>query len=89
MLRDYKRQILKISIDILEIMRKLHPVMQTTRSQSARAEPARWLEVVAEQVSRLRFGVVQITVHDAQVVQIERTERIRLAPNSAIAPAER
>jgi len=63
--------------------------MQTTRSQSARAEPARWLEVVAEQVSRLRFGVVQITVHDAQVVQIERTERIRLAPNSAIAPAER
>lgn len=63
--------------------------MQTTLSQSTHAEPPRWLEVVAEQVSRLRFGIVQITVHDAQVVQIERTEKFRLAPNSATAPAER
>ena len=46
------------------------------------------MEVVAEQVSNLRFGVVQITVHDARVVQIERTEKIRLTPNSALAPEE-
>jgi hypothetical protein len=26
----------------------------------------------------LRFGVVQIVVHNAQVVQIERTEKLRL-----------
>jgi hypothetical protein len=63
--------------------------MQTTLSQSSRAEPTCWLDVVAEQVSKLRFGVVQITVHDTRVVQIERTEKIRLAPNSAIAPEER
>ena len=66
--------------------------MQTTRSDSSRAEPVRWLEVVADQVSKLRFGVVQITVHEARVVQIELTEKIRLTPNtpnSAIAPEER
>lgn len=37
-----------------------------------------WLALVAEQVGQLRFGVVQITVHDARVVQIERTEKVRL-----------
>lgn len=37
-----------------------------------------WLVLVAEQVGQLRFGVVQITVHDARVVQIERTEKVRL-----------
>jgi len=36
-----------------------------------------WIEVVRQQVSSLRFGVVQITVHDSRVVQIETTERVR------------
>jgi hypothetical protein len=36
-----------------------------------------WLEVVQKQVSSLRFGVVQITVHDSRVVQVETTERLR------------
>jgi len=37
-----------------------------------------WLEVVQRQVGSLRYGVVQIIVHDSQVTQIERTERVRL-----------
>jgi hypothetical protein len=37
-----------------------------------------WLEVVRQQVASLSFGVVQIVVHDARVVQIERTEKLRL-----------
>ncbi len=37
-----------------------------------------WLALVAEQVGQLRFGVVQITVHDSHVVQIERTEKVLL-----------
>lgn len=37
-----------------------------------------WLSVVEENVRTLRFGVVQIVVHDAKVVQVERTEKIRL-----------
>ena|SRR5579862_1265162 len=36
-----------------------------------------WIEVVRKQVSSLRFGVVQITVHDSRVVQVETTERLR------------
>jgi len=63
--------------------------MQRTPPTPSRTDAARWLAVVEKQVSELRFGVVQITVHDARVVQIERTEKIRLAPNSAIAPEER
>ncbi len=39
-----------------------------------------WLKVVAAQVADLRFGVVQIVVHDSRVVQIERTEKTRIAP---------
>ena len=37
-----------------------------------------WLELVRRQVSSLRFGVVEIAVHDSRVTQIEKTERVRL-----------
>ncbi|MDE2412455.1 MAG: YezD family protein, partial [Sphingomonadales bacterium] len=35
------------------------------------------LEAVADAVSRLRYGVVQLTVHDGKVVQLDVTERQR------------
>lgn len=38
----------------------------------------RWEDLVQLQVHSLRFGVVQIVVHDGRVVQIERTEKVRL-----------
>jgi hypothetical protein len=38
---------------------------------------APWLAVVTEKVKTMRYGVVQIVVHDSKVVQIERTERTR------------
>ncbi len=37
-----------------------------------------WLEIVRQQVDSLRYGVVEIVVHDSQVTQIEKTERVRL-----------
>jgi hypothetical protein len=37
-----------------------------------------WLELVRQKVQSLRFGVVQIVVHDSRVTQIERTEKTRL-----------
>ena len=37
-----------------------------------------WLSVVREKVETLRFGVVQVIVHDSKIIQIERTERIRI-----------
>ena len=39
---------------------------------------AHWLEIVRQQVGSLRFGVVEIIVHDSRVTQIEKTERLRL-----------
>lgn len=39
---------------------------------------ANWLEIVRQQVGSLRFGVVEIIVHDSRVTQIEKTERLRL-----------
>ena len=38
----------------------------------------KWLELVIQQVGSLRFGVVEIVVHDGRVIQIEKTERLRL-----------
>jgi hypothetical protein len=40
--------------------------------------PPAWLQIVREKVEGLRFGVVQIVVHDGRVTQIERTEKTRL-----------
>ena len=42
-----------------------------------RIEPS-WVRLVQSQVGAMRFGVVQIVVHDSRVVQIERTEKLRL-----------
>ena len=39
---------------------------------------ANWLDIVREQVASLKYGVVEIVVHDSQVTQIEKTERLRL-----------
>ena len=36
-----------------------------------------WLNVVRDQVEHLRFGVIQIVVHENKVVQVERTEKVR------------
>jgi Uncharacterized small protein len=38
-----------------------------------------WLAIVRAKVESLRFGVVQIVVHDGKVTQIERTEKTRLS----------
>jgi hypothetical protein len=49
-----------------------------TRTESDADEKSGWLEIVRRQVGSLRFGVVQIVVHDSRVTQIEKTERVRL-----------
>ncbi|MES2494117.1 MAG: YezD family protein [Pseudomonadota bacterium] len=37
------------------------------------------LDAVAEAISRLRYGAIELTVHDGRVVQLEITERQRFA----------
>jgi hypothetical protein len=54
-------------------------IMRTAalRAGKEKIEPS-WLRLVQGQVEAMRFGVVQIVVHDSRVVQIERTEKLRL-----------
>jgi len=42
------------------------------------SEQPDWIALVREKVESLRFGVVQLIVHDGRVTQIERTEKTRL-----------
>jgi hypothetical protein len=35
---------------------------------------------IARSIQNVRFGSVEITIHDSRVVQIERKEKLRFAP---------
>lgn len=54
--------------------------MNTSHAKPVLAADANdeWLEVVREQIASLKFGTVQITVHDTCVVQVERLEKFRI-----------
>jgi hypothetical protein len=41
-------------------------------------EDRKWQEIVRDHLSSLRFGVVEIVVHESRVVQIQKTEPVRL-----------
>ena len=47
------------------------------------SDDLKWLELVKQHVSSLRYGVVEIIVHDSRVIQIEKTERVRLEKGTA------
>ena len=53
------------------------------KSENGADKPLNWVEVVRQQVETLRYGMVQIIVHDSQVTQIEKTERVRLGKTRA------
>jgi hypothetical protein len=48
-----------------------------------------WLALVRDKVRDLRYGVVQLVVHDGRVTQIERTEKTRIAAEREEHPAGR
>jgi hypothetical protein len=47
-----------------------------------------WLEIVRQKVETLRFGCVQLTVHDGKVTVVESTERTRIATDLPPPPAK-
>ncbi len=49
----------------------------TTERPSPDGNNADWLEIVRKNVKNLRFGSVQITVHDGRVTQVESIEKTR------------
>ena len=52
-----------------------HQTSTTSRNPSAQKP----LDAVAEALERMRFGVIQLTVHDGRLVQLDVTERRRFA----------
>jgi hypothetical protein len=45
------------------------------------AEPEAWaLKEIIRAIKGVRFGSIEITIHDSRVVQIERKEKVRLGP---------
>lgn len=58
---------------------------QAPSTQAASADQ-NWQEIVRQHVESLRFGTVEIIIHDSRVIQIEKTERVRLTKGgSAVA----
>jgi hypothetical protein len=51
--------------------------MTATQDVESSAEP--WLEIVRRKVGGMRFGTVQVVVHEGRVTQVESTEKTRLA----------
>ena len=49
-------------------------------AQVSQEQEERWAKVVRELLSGLRFGVVQLVVQDGKVVQVEKTEKVRISP---------
>jgi len=37
-----------------------------------------WVEIIRHKVGAMRFGSVQLTIHDGRVTQVEATEKVRL-----------
>ena len=54
--------------------------MSATTIDSHTSEP--WLEIVRQKVGAIRFGSVQITVHEGRVTQVESLEKTRFATGS-------
>jgi hypothetical protein len=51
-----------------------------TKSRQVHADRTKsWIEIVQERVARLRFGTVQVVVHDGRVMQVESVERTRFS----------
>jgi hypothetical protein len=48
-------------------------------STAPNAEIPSWLEIVRQKVGAMRFGSVQIIVHEGRVTQVESTEKTRLS----------
>ena len=62
-----------------------------TSAAPEETSPESWLEIVRQKVAGMRFGSVQIVVHEGRVTQVESTEKTRLpdAAASTITPARK
>ena len=62
--------------------------MSTSHPTAAASDKPLWMQLVRRQVSSLQFGAVEIVVYDSKVVQVERTERVRLGQTENVKPSK-
>ena len=60
--------------------------MTATSSTEPAAE--QWIDVVRRKVGAMRFGSVQIVIHEGRVTQVESTEKTRLGDSTSTNGAE-
>jgi len=58
----------------------------TNPDQSSSVE---WMDVVVSKIGNLRYGSVQITVHDGRVTIVESIEKTRFTSDSSSTPKAR
>ena len=56
----------------------VHRKLEAQEQKSSQEILPAWLLLVRDHVQSLKFGTVQITVHESRVVQVERAEKVRL-----------
>jgi hypothetical protein len=56
-------------------------------NQAPTASDPEWIAIVRSKVESLRYGLVQLVVHDGRVTQIERTEKTRLPSHTEPPPS--
>ena len=62
--------------------------MTTSSTVKTPSDPQpEWVALVRAQVEGLKYGVVQLVVHDGRITQIERTEKVRLPSAQPERPA--
>jgi hypothetical protein len=54
----------------------------TEETRPPQTKETNWLTLVQQHVRSLRYGVVQIVVHEGRVTQVEKTEKTRLDQSS-------
>jgi len=55
----------------------------TQENKQDEASAAEWMDVVVSKIRNLRYGSVQITVHDGRVTIVESIEKTRFTSESA------
>jgi hypothetical protein len=59
--------------------------MPSSRDNPGSSNPSEgeWLALVRAHLEKLKYGVVQLVVHDGRVIQVECTQKTRLAPEAS------
>jgi len=58
------------------------PKISSLESHKTSSHP-QWLDIVQDRVGSVRFGTVQIVIHEGRVTQVDSTERTRLPAANA------